>query len=95
MEEFLELAYQRKHDAIEEVKADCKAKKATKDLERKRIGDVQKLMDNKRKEGMVDIKKKINEIIMNDSMSLIVKLGRLYDDEIKAYMNQCLQTIPL
>ena len=48
-------------------------------------------MDNKRKEGLVDIKKKINEIIMNDSMSLLVKLGRLYDEEIKNYMNECLQ----
>ncbi len=52
---------------------------------------MQKIMDNLRKEGLGDIKKKINQIIMNDSTSLIVRLGRLYDDDIKNYMSECLQ----
>jgi hypothetical protein len=51
---------------------------------------MQKIMDSLRKEGLGDIKKKINQIIMNDSTSLIVRLGRLYDDDIKNYMSECL-----
>lgn len=47
-------------------------------------------MDTKRKEGLGDIKKKVNEIIMNDSYSLIIKLQRLYDEEIKNYMIEAL-----
>jgi hypothetical protein len=31
-------------------------------------------MDRLRKEGLVDIKKKVNEIILNDSLSMIIKL---------------------
>jgi hypothetical protein len=60
MEEFLELAYTKKHEAIEEVKADCKKSKTPKDQEKKRIAEVTKLMDDKRKEGLHDIKKKLN-----------------------------------
>ena len=37
MEEFLELAFQKKHEAIEEVKAECKKTKATKDAEKKKV----------------------------------------------------------
>ena len=49
-----------------------------------------KLMDTRRKEGLVDIKKKVNEIIMNDSLSMIIKLQRLYDEDLKNYMNEVL-----
>jgi hypothetical protein len=40
MEEFLEIAYQKKHEAIEEVKADCKKNKVPRDVEKKRILEV-------------------------------------------------------
>lgn len=41
MEEFYEIAFQRKHEAIEEVKAECKKQKVPKDTEKKRIQEVQ------------------------------------------------------
>lgn len=37
MEEFYEVAFQKKHEAVEEVKADCKKSKTPKDQEKKRI----------------------------------------------------------
>jgi len=70
MEEFLELAYQKKHEAVEEVKAECKKNKTPKDQEKKRMAEVKLLMDSKRKEGMLDIKKRFNDIVMNESLSL-------------------------
>lgn len=39
LEEFLEVAYQKKHEVIEEVKADCKRTKAPRDVEKKRIAE--------------------------------------------------------
>lgn len=30
---------------------------------------------------------------MNNSLSLLVKLSRLYDDEMKNYMNECLTLV--
>ena len=45
MEEFLELAYQKKHDYIEEVKAECKKLKLTKEIEKKKLQEATKLMD--------------------------------------------------
>lgn len=70
MEEFLELAYQKKHEALEEVKVECKKTKTPKDQEKKRMAEVKQLMDSKRKEGMFDIKKRFNDIVMNESLSL-------------------------
>lgn len=91
MEQFLELAYAKKHEAIEELKAECKAKKVNKETEKKTLAEMTKLMDLKRKEGLADIKKKLNQIIMSESMSVMTKLERLNDaEEIKEYMNQCL-----
>ena len=35
----MEIAFQKKHEAIEEVKADCKKNKVAKDVEKKRVQD--------------------------------------------------------
>ena len=35
----MEVAYQKKHEVIEEVKADCKRTKAPRDVEKKRIAE--------------------------------------------------------
>ena len=93
LEEFLELAYQRKHDYIEEAKLESKNQKLSKEAEKKKIAEVTAIMDQKRKSGIVDIKKKLNQIIMNNSLSLLVKLSRLYDDEMKNYMSECLTLV--
>jgi hypothetical protein len=37
LEEFLEMAYQKKHELVEEIKTDCKKNKTAKDQEKKRI----------------------------------------------------------
>ena len=36
----MEYAITKKHEALDEVKADCKKKKVTKDVEKKRIQEV-------------------------------------------------------
>ncbi len=35
--EFLEIAIMKKHDAVEEVKSECKKNKVAKDIEKKRV----------------------------------------------------------
>ena len=40
MEEFLDYAYQKKFEAIEEIKADCKKNKLGKEVEKKRVEEV-------------------------------------------------------
>ncbi len=48
-------------------------------------------MDDMRKAGINDIKKKLNTIIMNNSLSTSMKMGRLDNsEEIREYMMQCL-----
>jgi len=37
MEEFYEIAFSKKHEAVEEVKVDCKKNKTPKDQEKKRV----------------------------------------------------------
>jgi hypothetical protein len=39
MEEFYEIAFQKKHEAVEEIKAECKKTKAPKDVEKKKIAE--------------------------------------------------------
>ena len=87
LEEFLEISYQKKHDHIELVKADCKKNKIPRETEKKKITDMQALMDVKRKDGMKEVKKKLNLILENDEISLNDKIERLQDTEqIRAFI---------
>lgn len=87
LEEFLELAIQKRYEAAEEVRAECKRAKAPKDQEKKRLQEVQAAMDALRKAGIQEIKKKLALIVDNESIPLRVKLERLQDTEqIKAFM---------
>ena len=88
MEEFLEIAFQKKHEALEEVKNECKKAKTKKEEEKKRLVEVQQQMDLKRKDGMNKINKRLNEIIADESLPLAERLNRLQDSEqIRAYMS--------
>ena len=88
IEEFLELAYQKKHEMVEEVKQECKKNKAAKDVEKKAIQDMQSAMDAKRKQGIKDVKAKLAVIIENEQIGLAEKIARLQDTEqIKAFMS--------
>lgn len=60
IEEFYAIAIQKKHEAFEEVKADCKKNKTPKDQEKKRIQEVTASMDKKKKDGIVEVKNKLN-----------------------------------
>lgn len=60
IEEFYAIAIQKKHEAIEEVKVDCKKNKTPKDQEKKRIQEVTAVMDKKKKEGILEVKNKLN-----------------------------------
>lgn len=87
IEEFFAIAIQFKHEALEEVKQDCKLNKVPKDQEKKRIAEVTAAMDQKKKEGMKEVKQKLAMIIDNDSIPLSVKIERLRDTEqIRAFM---------
>ena len=52
MEEFLEFAYQKKHEAVESVKASFKTAKLKKEEEKKRLTEVNEKMDEIRKDGL-------------------------------------------
>eukprot|EP00350_Pseudokeronopsis_sp_OXSARD2_P002471 CAMPEP_0170562158 /NCGR_PEP_ID=MMETSP0211-20121228/59094_1 /TAXON_ID=311385 /ORGANISM="Pseudokeronopsis sp., Strain OXSARD2" /LENGTH=93 /DNA_ID=CAMNT_0010878677 /DNA_START=781 /DNA_END=1062 /DNA_ORIENTATION=+ len=82
MEEFLDMVFQKRFDKVEEIKANCKAEKLGKEIEKQQIANVHSIMEKKKKAGMKEIKKKLSEILMNDSISLIQRLNRLYDDDI-------------
>ncbi len=71
------MAFSKKHEALEEVKADCKKNKVAKDAEKKKITEAQQMMDLKRKDGLNLINRKLNEIITNDNISLADKMARL------------------
>ena len=87
LEDFLEYAYQKKHELVEEVKADCKRSKLAKDLEKKRITETQAAMDAKRKEGMKAVKEKLALMTDNQDMSLADKITRLQDkDQIRTFI---------
>ena len=60
IDEFLEIAFSKKEDVIEELKKECKRLKLTRDAEKKRILEVESAMDLKRKEGIKEVKKKLN-----------------------------------
>ena len=81
-------AFQKKHEALEEVKNECKKAKTKKEEEKKRLVEVQQQMDLKRKDGMNKINKRLNEIIADESLPLAERLNRLQDSEqIRAYMS--------
>ena len=88
IEEFLELAYSKKHEAVEEVKAECKREKVPRDVEKKRVQEAGARMDGKRKGGMNEVRKKLNEIIEGEGQGGVEeKMGRLGDTEqIRAFM---------
>ena len=77
LEEFLEIAYQRKHEIIEELKQECKKNKLAKDVEKKTISTMQASLDSKRKQGIKDVKQKLSLITENDQISLSEKITRL------------------
>ena len=77
LEDFLECAYLKKHESVEEVKAECKRSKVAKDVEKKRVGEIQAAMDAKRKEGMKAVKERLAKVTENEDMSLPDKISRL------------------
>lgn len=81
LEEFLEYAFARKHEAVEAVKAECKRLKTPKDQEKKQVTEVQKDMDQRRKDGMNDLAKQMHAIIYDEEIAMQNKMERLQDKE--------------
>lgn len=81
IEEFFAIAIQKKHEAIEEVKIECKTNKVPKDQEKKKIQEITQQMDLKKKDGMKEVKSKLALIIDNDTIPISVKIERLQDTE--------------
>jgi Tfp pilus assembly ATPase PilU len=87
LEDFLECAYQKKHEAVEEVKAECKRGKVAKDVEKKRVSEMQGVMDAKRKEGMKAVKERLAKVTDDSEMNLADKIARLQDkDQIRTFI---------
>lgn len=88
LEDFLECAYQKKHEIVEEVKAECKRHKLAKDIEKKRVSEAQAAMDFKRKEGIKAVKERLGKVTDNQEISLLDKIAKLQDrDQIRAFID--------
>ncbi|CDW91422.1 UNKNOWN [Stylonychia lemnae] len=93
LEEFLEYAFQKKHEALEQIRGDCKKNKTPKDEEKKLVFEASKVMDTKRKQGMADLTKQMNLIIMDVEQPINEKLNRLQDKEqINTFIHSMFQT---
>lgn len=91
LEEFLELAFAAKHEAVEALKQECKRLKTPKDQEKKQLNELQKQMDSKRKEGMNELAKKMQTVIYDQSIPIMQRVERLNDkDTITQIINQLL-----
>jgi hypothetical protein len=77
----LEYAFAKKHETLEQIKADCKKSKTPKDEEKKLVSKATKKLDSKRKEGMAELTKKMNHILLDDSQIASEKITRLNDKE--------------
>ena len=77
LEEFLEMAYTKKHEVVEEFKAFCKKNKLKKDVEKDRIKSISKEIDANRKKGTKDIKAQFNQILEEDELTLLGKLNAI------------------
>lgn len=92
LEEFLELSFAAKHEAVEALKQECKRLKTPKDQEKKQLTELQKQMDSKRKEGMNELAKKMQTVIYDQSIPMMQRVERLNDkDTITQIINQLLQ----
>lgn len=81
LEEFLELAFAAKHEAVEALKQECKKLKTPKDQEKKQLTELQKRIDSKRKEGMNELAKKMQAVIYDQSIPMSQRVERLNDKE--------------
>lgn len=77
LEEFLEMAYTKKHEALEEFKAFSKKNKLKKDIEKDRIKIIGKEIDAQRKKGTKELKAKFNDILEDDDLTLLGKLNAI------------------
>ena len=79
----MEMSYNCKHDAREAAMTE-----EGEDLEA-RLQEINKTMDQKRKQGLKELKKKLNDIISDESMHASARLQKLYEEiEIVEFMQE-------
>jgi hypothetical protein len=104
IEEFLEYAFARKHEMVEEAKQESKRAKLTREEERKALSLAQSRADQLRKQGLVALTARMNAILAaddgdcgdggdgdggQDGGSLARKMERLSDrEQIRAYIEK-------
>ena len=93
IEEFLEMAYTRKHEYGEEVKAECKANGVAKDETKKLAAEAAKKMDQLRRKGTKALKEQFFEVTESDEMILVEKVKYFSDEaeRIRKEMEKLLQ----
>ena len=75
IEEFLELAFTRKQEHTEEVKADCKKNSVDKDETKKLVSEAQKKMDQLRRKGTKALKEKFSTVTEDEEQTLVEKVN--------------------
>ena len=88
----MELSLNKKHDQREKVMAQFEAQEeGDEDQLRDKLKEVNSQMDQKRKEGLKILKKKLNDIIQDEDLHADARLQKLYDEgEIMEFMLELL-----
>jgi len=81
----MEMSYNRKHDAREAAMAEDEEGVDLQD----KLKEINKKMDQKKKQGLKELKKKLNDIISDESLHASAKLQKLYEEnEITEFMQE-------
>ena len=88
----MELSLNKKHDQRDKVMAQFEAQEeGDEDQLRDKLKEVNSQMDQKRKEGLKILKKKLNDIIQDEDLHADARLQKLYDEgEIMEFMLELL-----
>ena len=92
IEEFLEMAYSRKYEYGEEVKAECKKNQVSKEETKKLTTDAGKKMDQLRRKGTKALKEQFLEITDHEEMSLIEKV-KYFNDNAESIRKQMVELL--
>lgn len=81
----MEMSYNCKHDAREAAMAQ---EEEGDDLQAK-LKEINKQMDQKKKQGLKELKRKLNDIISDESLHASARLQKLYEEnEITEFMQE-------
>ena len=80
IEEFLELAFNKKQEHTEEVKADCKKNSVEKEETKKLVAEAQKKMDQLRRKGTKALKEQFQVVTADEEIPLLEKVNHFKEN---------------